>query len=259
MNKGRLIATVTLSLMLSIALAQTSDAFGGRGGRGGFGGRPSGFHQPGFKGGGGFKGGFNRTFPGFGPGFGAFPGFGFSPGVGAFPGFGFGFGGFNHGFKGNTGFGWFAPWGSTTVYYPYGNGSPEPVNYPTTYAPVYNAPAVYTPQMGSSIAVTPAPPAPKSPSVVVFSGGRYELQGDGVTTPYQWVWIPSPTTVPPVPPPPPLAPELAPGGQQPSAGAQPAPRSQLYRWTDEQGVVHWTNRADAVPAKYRKDAKYDPA
>jgi len=31
--------------------------------------------------------------------------------------------------------------------------------------------------------------------------------------------------------------------------------SQLYRWIDEQGVVHWTNRLDSVPEQYRSRAK----
>jgi len=37
------------------------------------------------------------------------------------------------------------------------------------------------------------------PTVVEYPHGRYELRGDGIKTPYQWVWIPK------APPPPPAA------------------------------------------------------
>jgi hypothetical protein len=30
---------------------------------------------------------------------------------------------------------------------------------------------------------------------------------------------------------------------------------QLYRWTDKDGVVHWTDRIDAVPEQYRSKVK----
>jgi hypothetical protein len=269
--------------MLAVALAPVADAFGGRGGRGGgaaFGGRSPGFNQPGvrggFKGGAshGFKGnpGFNSFAGGFGGGYNrSFPGLdGFGPGFKGFPGFR-GFNGFNRGFNGDAGFGWF-PWGSaTTVYYgDYSGGWPAP--YPAAaYAPNYYAPApvylappvypsalAYPPQMGGSVSLTPVPPVPAS--VVAFPGGRYELRGDGVTAPYEWVWVPNARPVPPAPPTAPPATamsEPAPAGPAPSASAPPA-RTQLYRWTDDQGVTHWTNRAEAVPTKYRKQARFNP-
>ncbi len=75
--------------------------------------------------------------------------------------------------------------------------------YPTpTYAPAQ--PVSYS-----------APPAPATPAVqreVVYPHGRHVLYGDGVTTAYQWVWVPNP----PAPPPPALAPP-------PPAGAPPPP------------------------------------
>jgi len=37
---------------------------------------------------------------------------------------------------------------------------------------------------------------------VSYPEGRYELYGDGRTTPYYWVWVPAGVT-PPAPPPPP--------------------------------------------------------
>ena len=44
------------------------------------------------------------------------------------------------------------------------------------------------------------------PTVIYYAHGRYELRGDGIQTPYQWVWIPNP----PPPPPPPAAPPAPP-------------------------------------------------
>jgi hypothetical protein len=47
-------------------------------------------------------------------------------------------------------------------------------------------------------------PPPAIVRVVHYPHGRYELYGDGITTAYQWVWIPAPP--PPAPPPPVLPP-----------------------------------------------------
>src|SRR5574337_1265142 len=69
--------------------------------------------------------------------------------------------------------------------------APPPVVY-SPYPLVYTYPPVYT--VPSQVVVT----APM-PTVVQYPHGRYELRGDGVTIPYQWVWIPNP------PPPPPTA------------------------------------------------------
>ena len=49
--------------------------------------------------------------------------------------------------------------------------------------------------------------APTRPSVIEFPTGRYELRGDGISTPYVWVWIPNP------PPPPESAARMAHGNQ----------------------------------------------
>jgi len=78
---------------------------------------------------------------------------------------------------------------------------------PVYAAPVYAAPAypvyverpVYYQQVYAPPAYTPPP---TYPTVVQYAHGRYELRGDGIQTPYQWVWIPNP----PPPPPPPGAP-----------------------------------------------------
>src|SRR5712692_7243759 len=58
--------------------------------------------------------------------------------------------------------------------------------------------------------------------VIQYPHGRYELQGDGIAVPYQWVWVP---TQPPVPPPPPpvAAPPPPPTAPPPAGSAPPAP------------------------------------
>ena len=133
---------------------------------------------------------------------------------------------------------------SPVVVYTY---TPPPVvSYPPAdyAAPTYYPPAVYS---------TPSPPPTQS--VVEYPTGRYELRGDGVGTPYTWVWIPNPPSSPPAEPPPaapaPAAPPTGPGRSD-----DPSPRhhSQLYRWVDPEGVVHWTDRMDAVPGQYRSAA-----
>jgi len=119
-------------------------------------------------------------------------------------------------------------------------------NPPAAYSqppPVYNpSPTVYNPPVSSTVSVAPPPP-----SVVEYPTGRYELRGDGMTTPYTWVWIPNPPPAPPAAAPP--------AGAPASGDASPSRHGQLYRWTDEQGVVHLTDRWDAVPEEYRTQAK----
>jgi hypothetical protein len=121
--------------------------------------------------------------------------------------------------------------------------APPPVVYaPTTViavAPV--APPVPVAPPASAIypavAVAPEP----APTVVEHPTGRYELRGDGVTTSYAWVWIPNPPPAPPV---------------QPASGEERPPRrTQVYRWTDADGVEHWTDRPPAGPEEPRAPAK----
>jgi len=64
-----------------------------------------------------------------------------------------------------------------------------PVNY--SAPPVYSAPSTYAHQAYAAPALT-------QPRVIQYPHGRYVLEGDGVVTPYKWVWIPNP----PIPPPP---------------------------------------------------------
>ena len=121
-----------------------------------------------------------------------------------------------------------------------------PISYDSaSYDPsaAYGPPASYGPPMGGTISVAPSPPPPTTPNVIEYPTGRYELRGDGLTTPYAWIWIPNP------PPPPPTAPP--PDGSGSDAPA-PSRHRQLYHWTDAEGVAHWTDIRDAVPAAYRE-------
>src|SRR6266852_1271385 len=79
----------------------------------------------------------------------------------------------HHGFHSFVGVGVFAPWPWCPYDYPY---------YPYAYPP----PVVYQP--------------PAVQREVIYPNGKYVLYGDGVTQPYQWVWIPA---APPPPSPPP--------------------------------------------------------
>lgn len=106
---------------------------------------------------------------------------------------------------------------------------------------VYVSPSIVSPQPAPAAAA----PATASPSVVEHPTGRYELRGNGVTTPYTWVWIPNP---------PPAAPPSSP--DEPRAGpAAPATRSRIYRWTDDEGTTFWTNRVESIPEPHRSRAQ----
>jgi hypothetical protein len=112
----------------------------------------------------------------------------------------------------------------------------------------------YAPPPSQTISVAPTPPPPPSPNVVQFSTGRYELRGDGMATPYTWVWIPNPPTAPPA-----AAPTVpGPNGGNGDSGHTPTRAGHLYRWIDAQGVVYWTDRLDAVPEQYRSKVKASP-
>jgi hypothetical protein len=112
-------------------------------------------------------------------------------------------------------------------------------------SPIYSEPAPYFPSTmygASTSAPTVAPPPATIPSVIEYPSGRYVLRGDGVTTPYTWVWVPNPPSAPPAGPP---------GSATPSG-----PRhSQVYRWIDGDGVVHLTDHLEAGPDRYRSPTK----
>lgn len=117
---------------------------------------------------------------------------------------------------------------------------------------IYASPTVYVSPLvvSSEPAPVAAPPfpAPALPSVVEHPTGRYELRGDGVATPFVWVWIPNPPPAPPAAPPP--SPEEPPAGS-----ALSVTRSKTYRWTDEEGTTFWTNRLEKIPEPYRSRAQ----
>ena len=66
---------------------------------------------------------------------------------------------------------------------------------PLIYAPppVYAAPppVVYQPPPPVIYQQAPPPPAPLVQREVVYPHGKYVLYGDGVTQPWQWVWVPA--------------------------------------------------------------------
>jgi hypothetical protein len=109
--------------------------------------------------------------------------------------------------------------------------------------PMSEAPPVYSQPGWSTISIGSGPPP--MPSVIPYPNGRYVLRGDGFTSPYQWVWIPNP------PPAPPAAPPDTPQPAVPAASQG----GRLYRWVDDQGVVHFTQGWDAVPERYRGQLK----
>ncbi len=63
--------------------------------------------------------------------------------------------------------------------------------------------------------------------------------------PYTWVWIPS------APPPPPAPPSEPPRLDS----APPGRRAKIYRWLDDQSVVHFSDKLESVPERYRSQIK----
>ena len=126
--------------------------------------------------------------------------------------------------------------------------SPPAVVYaepPVVYQP-YQPPMVYPSAAATAVPPPAPPPPPAIPSVIEYPHGWYELRGDGVSTPYIWVWVPKP---PPPPPAPPAPPTLAP----PEAAPGRSSARKVFHWTDAAGVTHWTDQQDTVPPPYRAD------
>ena len=117
-------------------------------------------------------------------------------------------------------------------------GAPLAYSAPATYAPA--------PALGPPPAPAAAPPLQQeiepASRDVVFPSGRYVLRGDGIGTPYTWVWIPNPPAAPP-------------GGASRSRERERT----IYSWTDANGVTTWTDRLASVPAQYRAGARRDLA
>jgi Domain of unknown function (DUF4124) len=248
MKKRPPITAVFSALLVGFALVSTAAfADSGRGGRGGDGrghrGRPPGSH-----GHGGHHGGRPPSSHHHGHHH------GFHHGSKAHRSFN------HHGFRHHHGGRSFFSWGVATVYIPplyygygglpYYSGPPVYSGPPPYYAPNYSAPWPNGPRVGGSVSVAVAPP---TPNTIQYPNGRWELSGDGMTTPFTWVWIPNP-------PPPPPAPSGVNPEEQPISNrpARPVERKQLYRWTDEQGVMHFTDRLEAVPPAVRAFAHQTP-
>jgi hypothetical protein len=145
--------------------------------------------------------------------------------------------------RGFNSFGTVVIYGAPYAYWPYYDMSLY--SQPLAYAPSPTHVASYTPPVNNTLSLSP--PSPPTPSVVEFPTGRYELRGDGMTQPYRWVWIPKPPTAPPV--------ELS--SSAPPASVEPGSthHTPLYRWTDEQGTVYYTDRLSAVPDRYRAKSR----
>jgi len=67
-----------------------------------------------------------------------------------------------------------------------------PVAYPAPAPVAYSAPAGYSAPAAYSAPAYASAPAPRISREVVYAHGRYVLFGDGVSRPYQWVWVPNP-------------------------------------------------------------------
>jgi hypothetical protein len=135
------------------------------------------------------------------------------------------------------------------LYDPVALYQPPPVEPPPITVNV--SPVVYvspTVNVTPSAAAPAAVAAPAPPSVVEYPTGRYELRGDGVAMPYSWVWIPNPPAAPPVAPAPPEEPRAP-------AATVTAARSPVYRFTDDDGTVVWTNQVERVPGPLREQAQ----
>ena len=240
--KAPTVSAISLALLASVALVPTP-AFAQRGGGMGPGGGGSVAGQT--AGGGAFvagRGAAGGTFvAGRGPG-----GGGFVAGQAGARGFVHGRDGFHHHPFFHRGFNSFVVfYGAPYAYWPYYDTSLY--SQPLAYSPPPTYVVPYMPSANTTLSLSP--PSPPMPSVVEFPTGRYELRGDGITEPYRWVWIPKPPTAPP--------PEPSSPGPPTSGEPGSTRRAPLYRWTDEQGTVHYTDRSAAVPDRYRAKARRD--
>jgi len=261
---GKAVVGLVLMLGLIFALAVPSDAGRGFGGGGGMGMSGGGIGMSGGgmgMSGGGVRmggGGFSGTRRGFVAG--GFHGGHFHNGHGHrccvngafFTGFAFG--------------SFPAPY--YTYPYPYYWDAP----YPYQYGPQLDV-SLPTVQSQSQLDLSSS-----IPREACYASGCYRLQGDGVTVAYQWIWVPAPPPPPAVIPYPsgryelrgpsrwewvpnsspdvPLAPAAAtPSSKKGDSSPAGVTFHGLFRWTDENGVTHWTQGLDAVPEQYRPKAR----
>src|SRR5262245_19978811 len=237
MKPHRVVLVVSLGLVVGLAIAPITVLAGPGAGTG----------SSGHGGGGGMMGGGR---PG-GPVSSGSSGLQRGPGIPLrTPGF-FCCGGFNQSWFPYYARPYYAPYYAPPAYYASTYPSDTGYGGPPAYAPPPPPPS--GPPMGGSISIAPTPQA--APDVIEYPNGRHELRGDGVTTPYRWVWVP----YPPPPPPPQTAPPTAPPSATESSPArEPSRPVAVYRWTDEDGGVHWTDRLENVPARHRQQAKQTP-
>jgi hypothetical protein len=126
------------------------------------------------------------------------------------------------------------------------------------YASPYSDPAYPEPVYVPAPSYQPQPQvylAPPAHSEMCYTSGCYRLQGDGLSAPFRWAWIPTVPEPPPAPPTAPPAATPAPGALAPIDPGSPRPTPQLYRWVDEEGVTNWTNNREVVPERYRAQLK----
>lgn len=105
-----------------------------------------------------------------------------------------------------------------------------------------------------------APAAPPIASLVEYQTGWYQLRGDGVSSPYLWVWIPKPPPAPVAFPEPPAPPQAPPAADAPREPLGSGPRiGDSFHWTDDEGVTTWTNRPEKIPGRFRDRASLPSA
>ena len=97
---------------------------------------------------------------------------------------------------------------SDRIVYPEGrwqlSGDGKTTPYYWVWIPAGPTPPVLPPYpvMTSPVMASPVVMAPTPSDRIVYADGRWQLYGDGKTTPYYWVWVPSGGTAAfPTPPP----------------------------------------------------------
>src|SRR5262249_29291230 len=145
----------------------------------------------------------------------------------------------------------FVPFGYTSAFVdpsPVVYAAPPPMYYPPPTS-AYGPPSAYAAPPPPSYAPPTAQPQLQQDlepiqREVVFPTGRYVLRGDGINTPYTWVWIPNPPKAPP-------------GGASPAHSRTRDADRAICAWTDGNGITTWTDRLSQVPPEHRATARRD--